>query len=350
MQSAPPDAINLALGELRFELPDLLRRKALEILKTGTPVYTPNAGTIGLREAIAAYQGNCKADDVCVSNGAEEAIFITLLSLLNPGDRVAIPDPDYPAYPAIVNLLEAEVVRLPFNKDFSTIDWDEWDRLLGSGIKAVVLSSPSNPSGFTYSPVQQQRLESLCRKHHATLIVDEIYRNLCFTGEPCSWNVKTDIVFLVGGLSKSHCMSGWRLGWVVAPPYLSASLVKARQYVSTCSNWLSQHLAEFALSSEGMAAAEAVRNELHSRRDLCRDFFSSLKAEVHIPDATPYLLLKVEGDDAEAAYSLARKGVLTVPGSSFGEVTKGWLRMNYAVPELELAKALGIIRDELHLH
>ncbi len=350
MAAAPAGAINLALGELGFELPQVLKDKAIELIRDNTPVYTPNAGIGELRAAVASSYQETLPEQVCVCNGAEEAAFVTLLALLNPGDRIAIPDPDYSAYPAIASILEADIVRLPYTKDFCGFDPDLWRNLLSDKVKALILSHPSNPAGFVFTESQARFLVDLCSMRGIHLVVDEIYRSLFFGQEPLSFSGMGEGVITLGGLSKSHCMSGWRLGWVIAPLAMMDSIVKARQYVSTCSNWLSQHLGVFALSEEGLRAGRSVREQLTSCRRVALDCLKPHLDKVHAPSATPYLMLKVSGDDLDAARSLASKGVLCAPGSAFGEDSRGWLRINIAVDQTALQQALKLVSHELYPH
>jgi aspartate/methionine/tyrosine aminotransferase len=349
-QAAPPGAINLALGELGFPLPQILREEALRLLQTATPVYTPNAGLSELRSAIAALYPGSDPEDICVCNGAEEALFVSLLSILDTGDAVAIPDPDYPAYAAICALLEAKVVRLPYLESLQAADLDEWERLIAGGVEVLVLSHPSNPAGHVFSEADARRLACLCEEYEVTLVVDEIYRELFFCDPLPSFHGHLENLILLGGVSKSHCMSGWRLGWALVPPTLSAAVVKARQYVSTCSNWLSQQLAIYALSPLGGAAAEEVLDQLKTCRAQALERLGHFGGRLLAPPATPYLMLKVDADDLDICARLAKKGVVCVPGSAFGKVSRGWLRLNYAVPNTKLATGLDIICDELHFH
>lgn len=350
MQSAPSDAINLALGELSFPLPEILRRKALELLQTATPVYTPNAGLTELRQAISDMYPGSDPASVCVCNGAEEAVYVTLLALLNPGDTVAIPDPDYTAYSAICNILEANVIRLPFESDLLTVDWPLWEKLLVQNVKALILSHPSNPCGHVFTQDEAVHLSEFCASHHIVLIVDEIYARLYFTSPPPSFWQPAEHIISIGGVSKSHCMSGWRLGWVVSPANLISSIIKARQYVSTCSNWLSQKLGEYALSAEGLQAVDQILGQLRVCRSIVTERFCQHTEQVLIPPASPYIMLKVDGNDLQIAGDLAQKFVVTVPGSAFGSLGKGWLRINYAVPQDKLHQALDIICHELDLY
>ena len=349
-QFAPSDAINLALGELQFPLSNLLRQKAIEILQEETPRYTPNAGIPELREAIANLYPYAKTENVCVCNGVEEAIFISLLSSLNPGDKIAIPDPEYTAYSAIANILEASIIRLPFGSNLLSINWELWEKLLKQNVKMLIFSHPSNPSGHIFTQEEAKRLINICNINKIILVVDEVYSRLVFKTSLPELFTDAESIFLLNGLSKSHCMSGWRIGWVISPSELSASVIKARQYVSTCSNWLSQKLAIFALSEEGMKAADEVLAQLSECRSLVLKKFQDFADKVLIPEATCYIMLKVDGNDLSIAQKLAKKGVVTVPGQAFGEVSKGWLRINYAVPIDKLEFALDIIINELYLH
>jgi len=349
-QFASFDAINLALGELQFPLPNILRLKAREILQDGTPRYTPNAGMPELQDAIANLYPFAKPNNVCICNGVEEAIFVTLLSTLNPGDTIAIPDPEYPAYSAIANILETNILRLPYESNLVSINWDTWDSILAQNVKMLIFSHPSNPTGHIFTKDDAERLINICNKYKITLVVDEVYSRLVFGGFLPQFFSEAESMFLLDGLSKSHCMSGWRIGWVISPSELSASVIKTRQYVSTCSNWLAQKLAIYALSSEGMKAVDEVFSQLKECRALVQEKFQDFKDKVLIPDATCYFMLKVEGNDLIIAQELAEKGVVTVPGQAFGDVSKDWLRINYAIPKDKLETALDTIINELYIH
>ncbi len=338
MQNAPPQAINLALGELGFPMPEALKEQAIRLLREGNPAYTPNAGLPELRSAVATtHQVN--PEEVMITNGAEEAVFIALMSIVNPGDIVAIPDPDYPAYPAIASILDARVVRLPFESDFTTIDWDKWERLL-TGCKAIILSSPSNPSGFCFNADSAIRFVQLVQRHSVLVIVDEIYARLWFDHAPLKLSSYLSGLIRIGGLSKSHLLSGWRLGWIIAPQQMISSFTKAKQYISTCSHWLSQKLAVYALGEAGQKLAEETRLNLKINRDwLMEQFGKSLPANitaVHFPEATPYIMMQTSNPLSYCRLA-AEKGVIMVPGQAFGQQSSAWVRMNIGV-ELELLK------------
>jgi aspartate/methionine/tyrosine aminotransferase len=344
MESAPSNAINLALGELSFPMPERLKEQAIKLLMDGNPAYTPNAGLNELRDLMGEIC-QVKPEQVIVCNGAEEAVFITLLACLNSGDMIAIPDPDYPAYPAIASILEAKVIRLPFNTDFKSIDWDRWDKLL-SGAKAIILSAPSNPSGFCFDNESALRFSELCNRHKILVCVDEIYDKLWFESIPVSIADHLEGVVRIGGLSKSHLMSGWRLGWIIAPEIMASSLTKAKQYISTCSHWLSQKLALFALSDEGMEIAELTRMQLRANRDWLKSRFTdklpSGISQIHFPEATPYILMQTK-DPLSYCRSMAEHGVVLVPGQAFGRVSDSFVRLNFGVRLDLLQQAIEIL-------
>lgn len=344
MEKAPHGAINLALGELGYPMPEALKEQAIQILRDGNPVYTPNAGLPELRESIACdYGSGVTAEQICVCNGAEEALFLSLLALLNPGDTIAIPDPDYTAYPALAKILEANVLRLPFMRDFGGINWTIWEDILKSGVKMVLLSAPSNPSGFCFSALEARQFADICTRYGVIVIVDEIYARLYFSLPAPSLRSYIPQLICIGGLSKSHCMSGWRLGWVMAPAHIAPAIIKARQYVSTCSHWLSQKLAIYALSPVGLQQAELIRRQLSASRKLCLAHFSQALPQgisaYHAPEAGPYIMLKAD-DDLIYADSLAKRGLITVPGRAFGHSAKGWIRLNIGVEQTLLSESL----------
>jgi len=346
INDAPPGSVNMALGELGYAMPEYLRQEAHKLLDSGTASYTPNAGLNESRQAVADYYGDkYGVDNVCVTNGAEEAIFLSLFALSNPGQVVAIPDPDYTAYASIASLLGTKTVRLPFQPDLETIDWDKWESQLSQKVIFLLLSNPQNPSGKYFNNKELSRLSSICNRYRITVLVDEIYRELWFTEKPPSTAVLFDHVVHIGGLSKSHCLSGWRIGWAVSSREVISSITKAKQYVSTCSNWLAQKLIPAALSEKGLRGSEMIRLRLMKDREktittIC-EFLSH--DHLHTPQATPYLMLKVE-DDLQAAKELSTLGLISVPGRAFGSVTRGWIRLNYAVSPESLNRGIEILR------
>lgn len=352
ISSAAKGATNLALGELSYELPHSLKHEAQRLLEEQTPRYTPNAGLFELREQIAALYPGSGHEQVIVTNGAQEAIFLSLFSIINPGDVVAVMEPDYPAFMSILQLLGAKTIRIPLNKDLSSIDWQKHSNLLNNEAKALLLSSPNNPSGFFLKESDAQYLQTICSNSGLTVIVDETYRGLCFAGSPETLVGRVENLFIIGSLSKTHSMSGFRLGWVLAPDGCVATLTKAKQYVSTCASSLAQNLAIFALGQQGKAAADKVFIQLLESRGAALAFLKANWPDdaLHIPQATPYIMLHCGKNDVDLAFKLASMKVITTPGSAFGTNTAQSLRINYAFQNEVLIPALQIITNELYPH
>lgn len=333
LAEAPSDSINLALGELAFPFPRQLADQVIRLMADAQPTYTPNAGNPDLRAKLALLY-NAHAENICICNGAEEALYISLQACVNPGDLVAITDPDYPAYPTLAHLAGAEVSRLPFGADFASIDWDLWEKHLKQA-KVMLMSHPSNPTGFCFDESGFARLCNLLNKYAITLIVDTIYRDVYSEKpyDPDYQSVKRCIV--IGGLSKSHLMSGWRIGWIYADVQVIHVATKLKQYISTCSAWISQELALYALDQAEIPLM--VQTQLQANQDLVREFLG--KKELHIPSRTPYIMIKAKEPDRQVKEYLAR-GVITLNGSAFGSVSRDWIRINYAVDSALLRKAL----------
>ncbi len=352
ISSAAEGSTNLALGELSYELPSSLKEEAIRLLQEHTPRYTPNAGLAQLRERIASLSPDTSFSQVLVSNGAQEALFLCLFATINPGDVVAVLDPDYPAYNSILKLLGAKVLRVCMSKDLRQIDWERSHDLLLNQAKALIFSSPNNPSGYFLKSKDLDFLEALCSKTSLMVIVDETYRGLCFAGSPETLVNRVQNLCLIGSLSKTHCMSGFRLGWAVTPKKLSDTLTKAKQYVSTCASSLAQSLAIFALGDLGKSAADKVFIQLLESRGAALTYLKPNwpQEAIHIPDATPYLLLKTDEDDLSLAQKLAKSKVITTPGSAFGNCCTGMLRINYALKPQILIPALETITNVLYPH
>lgn len=350
MAQAAPNSINMALGELQYPMPLALKKQAHILLESGDAVYTPNAGLAELRKAIVAYYGShISPEQLCVTNGVEEAIFISLFSLSNPGDKIAIPDPDYTAYPAIAGLLGLPVVRLGFEADLKTVDWDRWEQIISMGIKFLLLSNPQNPSGKYFKQSELTRLAEIANRYGIIVIIDEIYRELSFGERQESAIGLFEHCIVLGGLSKSHCMSGWRLGWILSDVQTVTTATKAKQYVSTCAHWLSQNLAIYALSYEGMKAADDIRTKLYRSKELAGNYLlRHINPErVFIPQAGPYMMIDIHGDDLVFAQEMAARGLIVVPGSAFGKLCRGLIRINFALEEPLLIEGLKVLAEGL---
>jgi aspartate/methionine/tyrosine aminotransferase len=344
-QSAPEGAINLGLGEIKLPHPPELTAAIKEILHSDIHSYTPNAGLPQLRQKVASHHGIPSAEGVCVTNGAEEALYCTLMSYLNPGDEVLIADPTFVAYETIIRMTGA-VPRhfiLPASNGFK-LDADAFSAAISNTTKAVLLCHPSNPTGVAFTPAEMQYIAAQCRKHSTLLVVDEIYREMYIEDPIPSFSSYSQECIILGGISKSHGLTGWRLGWCYSVnPERIKPIITTHQYVSTCAPTPSQHLALWALSAQGQHVTDQLRAQLTERRNtLLHHLYSEIPSLRIAPAAAhPYALIHLpEIDDRTLSRSLAEQGIITVPGCAFGSESKHWLRLTYALAPQLLASGL----------
>lgn len=341
---APKNAINLGLGEIQFPTPSPLTAYAKKVLDEEDLTYTPNAGLPELKGRIAAYYNNyIKPDNVCVTNGSQEAIFAYIMSVVNPGDNVFIANPGFLAYETILKIFSAETKFFHLCPDDFSLDFEDFEQKVNKKTKLIILNNPSNPIGKIFTKEEVDFILTLSKKYNIQIIVDEIYRELYFKERIESMLYLSENITVVSGMSKSHCMTGWRLGWIAsANAKIIQSVVAAHQYISTCASYLSQKVACFALSAEGFRINKTIRKKLKLNRELAVNYIKNNFPEIFVYPAEvgPYLFLKVDTDDMKLALELTGNGIIVMPGSIFGSNATNWIRMNYGLPKKTLIKGL----------
>lgn len=348
-ESAPAEAINFGIGEIQLPTPALFLKEAERILREEKIRYTPNAGLISTREAIASYyKHSIIKDNVCVTVGAEEAVYATLKSIINPGDQILISDPSFVAYETIIGFLGGETVKYNLNPEHNfSIDFDDLNLKLTNKTKALILTNPSNPIGTSIKREELNKLIEVCRKNKILIICDEVYRELYVEEKPETILNLYEHSIVISSLSKSHCMSGWRLGWAVSKnSEIMQAITVAHQYIATCASYLSQRVASLALSTKGLAEVNIIREYLNQNREYVLQELSSTTAEFISNDASPYLFIKTKVDDYDLTMKFIDKGLVVMPGSIFGDKGKGWIRLNYGLEKPVLEKGLKILCQE----
>ncbi len=356
---AGPDSISLGLGEPSFPTPQPLLEAAQKFLEAGNVPYTPNAGLRSLREIIAQKSG-LKIDPswVCVTVGSQEAIFITMLALVNPGDDVLIPNPGYPAYRMIAKLVGANIVDLPmYAQNGFAVKADDVERALTPKTKLIFLNSPQNPTGAVNEASELQKIAQLINKRDIWIISDEVYSRIYYDESPVSIAHFTEKVIIVDSLSKTFSMTGWRLGWAIAPPEVTQHLIALNQYAVTCAPTVSQHVALRAFQGVADKEVNGMCDEYRRRRQTMID---AVKKYVGRPYTEPqgafYLWLNVEhaikefGSTLELAKELVKqKQTIVSPGIAFGSRGEGYLRLSFAADReviRESVKRLGEFLQE----
>lgn len=346
---APKNSINLGLGEIQFCTPQVIRDRAIEVIKQNEIRYTPNAGLPELQKTIAKYYNIKLQDNVCVTTGAEEAIFSALFSYIDPGDEVLIANPSYIAYKTIIQMLNGKPVEFYLEpKSNFSLDRNDFLKKISIKTKVLLLNNPSNPTGRCFSEDEIDFIIQACHKNDVLIIVDEIYRELYIERRIGSFLNRSDNIIVISGLSKSHSMSGWRIGWAISnQPDLIKPVIVSHQYICTCAPYISQQVAITALSEEGMKTQNEIRLQLLDNRKFILDQFQQFIPDIPIlkSDSFPYLFINVNTDEIPFINKLIKKGVILIPGSIFGTKGRQWIRLNYAIDKKKLAKGLNILKS-----
>ncbi|HEV2880228.1 MAG TPA: aminotransferase class I/II-fold pyridoxal phosphate-dependent enzyme [Pyrinomonadaceae bacterium] len=352
---ALPGSINLGLGEPDLPTPAVIRRAAVRVIEEERNGYTAHAGLAPLRALVAADYPQLKAtpDDVIITAGSQEALYLALMTIVDAGDEVLLPDPGFVAYPTIVRMCGGRPTfyRLPARDGFA-FDAEDFRRRLTPRTKAVVCISPSNPTGRTLSRAELTAMADALGDSSAYIISDEIYREIYFDDErPASVSEERAArAVVIGGLSKSMSMTGWRTGWMCGAPEVVRSALVLHGYVTTCASTISQKAALAAWTDEAEAARAETRRIFRARRDQLLSLIANeLKLQAIAPDGAFYLMLDVSayGSSLEVAEQLLAHGVITVPGSAFGAEGEGYLRLSFCADAPTLAEGVSRIKTAL---
>ena len=338
---ALPGSLNLGLGEPDLPTPDVIRRAAVQVIIDEQNGYTSHAGLPLLREKIAAeypyLEG--KTERVIVTAGSQEALYLALMTIVDEGDEVLLPNPGFVAYPTIVQMAGGKSIfyRLPAAAGFS-FDIEDFRRALTPRTKAVVCISPSNPTGRALSNDDLAAIADTVRDQGVYLISDEIYRELYYGLErPGSASTYYDRTIVISGLSKSMSMTGWRLGWICGDTSVIQSALVLHGYVTTCASAVSQKASLMAWSEEAENARAGFRETFKTRRDhLLGLLAEELGLRAVTPDGAFYTMVDVSryGSSLKVAEALLEERVITVPGFAFGSESEGFLRVSFCA-ELE---------------
>lgn len=342
-QKARPDSINLAIGMPYCFTPEVIKKYAIESITNNKTFYSSNYGINELRDSIASHYNKkhrnpITSKNVLVTVGVAEAIFISLFSIIKPDDEVIIPDPGYPGYFITLKMLSSKILTYPlfFSNKFSFSANDIIEKVT-ENTKAIILNSPSNPTGGINSSQELQKIAEYCKNKNICVISDEVYSNLNYSNlkiDSISNYLSLDNCFVLDGVSKEFSMTGWRIGWIISSEQNINNLVKVHQVVTSCASTISQYAALKALSSD----TNEVILALSENRKIMQSKLSDIKQiEYYTPDSGLYFFVdfsKYGNDILLAEKILEYANVITVPGSAFGKNGKGFLRLSFgAEPE-----------------
>lgn len=355
-----PGVLRLTLGEPDFTTPDHVKEAAKRAIDQNQSYYTGMSGLLTLRQAASdfvkeKYQLDyAPENEILVTIGATEALSATLTAILEEGDKVLLPAPAYPGYEPIVNLVGAEIVEIDTTENGFVLTPEMLEKAIleqGDKLKAVILNYPANPTGITYSREQLEALAAVLRKYEIFVVCDEVYSELTYTGEAhvSLGTMLRDQAIIINGLSKSHAMTGWRLGLIFAPAAFTAQLIKSHQYLVTAANTMAQHAAVEALTA-GRNDAEPMKKEYIQRRDYIIEKMTALGFEIIKPDGAFYIFAKIPAGYNQDSFAFLKdfaqkKAVAFIPGAAFGRYGECYVRLSYAASMETIKEAMKRLEE-----
>ena len=346
---ATPLSVNLGIGEPNV-VPDARLAEMAVRAATMPWQYSPNAGAPSLRKKLSANTAFDPKSEICITAGTQEGLFSIFTAYVNPGDEVLVPNPGFVSYATLAQICGATPIPYVLEAPDWQVDVEALRRSITPRTKLIVVNSPSNPLGAV---VPKETLAAIAELG-PLVVCDEIYREIWYDAPPASMHDlgARDNVLIVNGLSKSHAMTGLRLGWIFAREAVMKPIITAHQYVATCASVFSQALAEMILDDREWNAAwlANVREQFAAQREAALYAIRhELEADIPAPAGAFYAFAPVPScDTIPFAKTLATDAaVLVIPGVAFGSRGEGFIRISYAAPIEQITA--GIERIGRHL-
>lgn len=362
------DVINLSVGEPDFYTPDHIKEAAKKAIDDNFSFYSPVTGFLSLRKAICSKlekENNLsfQPDQIVCSNGAKQSVYNVLASVVNKGDEVIIPAPYWVSYIEMVKLAEGTsvIVTAGIEQNFK-ITPAQLESAITAKTRAIILCSPSNPTGSIYSKSELEALANVLAKHpNIIILADEIYEHINYVGKHESIahfeNVR-DRVVIINGVSKGYAMTGWRLGWIAAPKWIADACNKLQGQVTSGPSSITQKAAEAAYTGD-QSCIETMRQAFERRRDLVYKLTSEIEGfKIEKPDGAFYVFpdcsyylgksfngRKIENSGDLAMFLLEEGHVACVGGQAFG--APNCIRFSYATADELLVEALKRVKETL---
>ncbi|MDD1715120.1 MAG: pyridoxal phosphate-dependent aminotransferase [Methanoregulaceae archaeon] len=350
MQQQGLDIISLSIGEPDFDTPEHIKEACINALRRGETHYAPSNGIPELLSAIAdktrkENDFSCTPGQVMVTCGAKDAIYDAVGAVINQGDEVIILDPSWVSYEPCVLLSGGRAAHHQLNSRTFQIDDTLLERV-SQKTKMIIVNSPSNPSGAVLDHASLSLVADMCRDFDLIALSDEIYEKLTYGKKHESLATIGDMeqrTITVNGFSKAYAMTGWRLGWAVAPPEIIRQMSKIQQHSISHPTTFAMYGGLAALTGD-QGSVEVMRKEFQRRRDYLVQELLLMGLEVAPADGAFYAFVKTGGDDIGTARRWLEKAhVAVTPGSAFN--TPGWQRLSYATSMDRLREAVLRIRN-----
>lgn len=356
-----PGILKLTLGEPDFATPDHVKEAAKKAIDDNQSHYTGMSGLLALRQAAAdfvkvKYNLNYKPEtEVMVTIGATEALSASLMTILEEDDVVLLPAPAYPGYEPIVTLAGARIVEIDTTPNNFVLTPEVLEEALiaqGDKVKAVLLNYPTNPTGMTYSREQIKSFAEVLAKYNVFVVSDEVYSELNYTDQNhvSIAEYLPEQTILVNGLSKSHAMTGWRIGFIFTHETIAAQVIKSHQYLVTAATTMAQYAGIEALTV-GKNDTQPMKEQYIRHRDYIIEKMTEMGFSMIKPDGAFYIFAKIpqgfgENDSFKFCQELARQQALAfIPGIAFGPFGEGYVRLSYAASMETIETAMERLKD-----
>ncbi|MBP3385423.1 MAG: pyridoxal phosphate-dependent aminotransferase [Candidatus Methanomethylophilaceae archaeon] len=355
MKSEGIDIVSFSMGEPDFTTPANVIDACCDSLRSGNTHYTPSMGIPALRKAVADVTREtngvpCQASNVLITP-CKQAIFLTALAYIDPGDEVILADPSWVSYEACIRLAGGMPVYIPtkFEEKF-VIDPALIEAAITPRTKMIILNTPSNPTGGIIPRDVLKQIADIAIRNGIKVMSDEIYESIIYEGKHtsiASFPGMFENTIIVSGLSKSHAMTGWRLGWAIAPEEDIKAINKLQSHSISCAVSFVQDASVEAITGP-QDARDAMVAEFRKRRDLALDLISEIPGiQCNVPDGAFYIFPKYDADlpSAKLAEILLKEGhVAVTPGSAFGPSGEGFFRLSYATSEEQIREGISRIK------
>jgi aspartate/methionine/tyrosine aminotransferase len=345
---------DFSIGRPDFDTPEHIKEATKKALDNGLVHYTPSAGSLKFQEAVCYrfyedYQLKFEPNQVIATIGASQAIYTALQGVLNPGDEVLAPEPMYVYYGGLAFLAGAKVVSIPTSDEGDFIPKaEELEKHITSSTKALILTSPNNPTGQVVDKENVTKIAKLAIKHDLIVISDDIYNKILYDDIDYLPISKVpgmeERTIIIGSFSKTYAMDGWRIGYLIVPHELLPGIVKLQQHMISCPNTFVQIGAAAALT-DSQKCVEEMTKEFDRRRHLIMEYLDRNKISYVRPKGAFYIFPSVKefglSSKELCIYLINEARVATVPGSAFGEAGEGHIRIAFSTSYEEIDNGMG---------
>jgi aminotransferase len=350
-----PHAINLTVGQPDFATPDHIKKAGCEAIKLNETTYTHNAGMLELRDAASVFMYKKYGikynpdSEILITTGASQGIDTAFRTILQQGDEVIIPVPSYPGYEPIIRLCGAEPVLVDTSENGFKLSVSMLEEAVTDKTKCILLNFPNNPTGVVLQKEELEELASFLVSKSIFVISDEIYSENIYEGKHTSFASLPGMrgkTIVINGVSKSHSMTGWRIGFLFAPKEITEEAIKVHSYNTICASTISQHAALSALLKGNLDPA-LMNKQYFIRRDYMFERLVNMGFEVVKPQGAFYMFPSIKHLNLASfdfAYRLlSEAGVAVVPGTAFSAEGEGYIRLSYASSLSQLEEGLNRI-------